>query len=291
MKIHSFKVAQRGAIAFGDVISHLMSLPIESRLRNVTGTDIRLEDASPDGRYLDFGCIRHDGPGRASATDPITDFDLGDHEGFGQETAAYFEPGPAQILTVQYNHYGPRASKIQLYLLQFARIIGGKQETVDPSDDKDGFSLSPVLKSEAAERLKHMGLVKKIKVSLFVPGVLAGNNLSQPSLGSLLSNPLVGSSETFSFSLSVSRTRGKTLSLEHVRQIAAELLGSRDDVSKIQITGMESDDSPREPLDLLQARLEADPPIPRIGRRYDRKDRWAALKQTYDIWLSNGQLA
>ena len=81
------------------------------------------------------------------------------------------------------------------------------------------------------------------------------------------------------------------LSLEAVKEMVSELLGLRDDVSAIQIMGMETEDSPQEPLDLLEARLEADPPVVKTGRRYGRQERWAALMQTFDIWHGNGQLS
>jgi hypothetical protein len=128
-------------------------------------------------------------------------------------------------------------------------------------------------------------------MTLYVPGLLASNASDRPSLGQLLNTPLVGSAETLRLQLSVSRGRGKSLSLNHVRQIATDLLGLRDDVSTLEITAMESDDAPREPIDLLQARLEADIPIQRTGRRYGRDERWAALRQTFAVWSSNGQLA
>lgn len=289
MKIHAFRISQRGTITLEEVLTHISSLPLDDRLRDISGCGIRLEDGrqGTSSWFLDFGALQHDGPGRASPLDPIRDFDLEEHEGFGQETAAYYHINQKAFI-LQYNHFGPRISKIQAYLSDFARLLNKQAGGLATEDD--GFMLIPILKPEAADRLKQMSIVKSIEIALFVPGVLASKFDFAPSLRQILDGPLVASAESFKFQLSVSRKKGKSLSLEHVKQLAKDLLGVRDDVSTIQITAMESDDAPREPLDLLEARLIADPVIRKSGRRYARDDRWSALKHTFDIWLDNNQL-
>jgi hypothetical protein len=81
------------------------------------------------------------------------------------------------------------------------------------------------------------------------------------------------------------------LRVNHVRSIVSELIGIRDDVSELNVLAKETEDSPSEPVDFINARLEADIPVHRTGRRYGQRERWAALKQTYDTWRENGQLS
>lgn len=136
-----------------------------------------------------------------------------------------------------------------------------------------------------------MGVVKNLEITVNVPALKESELATRPSLASILNHPLVSSSDTLRIQLSVSRRRGKSLALNHVRTIASDLLDARDDVSKLEIVAKEDDEAPREPLDLLEARLEADPPILLRGRRAAREDRWQAIRQTLDIWHANGQLA
>ncbi|MET4244607.1 DUF6731 family protein [Bradyrhizobium sp. RT10b] len=285
MKIHAFRVIQAGPISLQDVFSHIHSLPLDQRLIDSNGTPLRIEEAVPGTSVwsVDFAAIKHEGPGRAAFDAPIEDFDLEDQEGFGHETALYFDAS-MQFLTLQYNHYGPRIARIQSYLYYFARSLAG--EGLDTT--QYGFGFTPVLKADAADRLNHMGIVKNIEISFYVPGMLAQQNTERQSLNSFLDNPLVGSAEKIRISLSAGRARAGSLAVNHVKQIVHDLLGARDDVDALNITAQESEEAPKEPVDFIEARLEADIPVARVGRRYGRPERWAALKQAYDTWNANG---
>jgi hypothetical protein len=78
VKIHAFRVIQVGGVSLDAVFEHLNTLPLEGRLKNVVDSPLRLEAAHKVGTfwYADFAGIKHDGPGRASATTAIEDFDL-----------------------------------------------------------------------------------------------------------------------------------------------------------------------------------------------------------------------
>ena len=129
MKIHAYKIEPRGDISLDQVLRHINEIPFEERLRTVSNGDIRLEIGNRAGNFwtLDFGGIRPDGPGRASATMPIADFDMNADEGFGQETAAVYNVATG-FMALQYNHFGPRHARIQGYLFRFARAAAGLVE-------------------------------------------------------------------------------------------------------------------------------------------------------------------
>ncbi|MDB5596268.1 MAG: hypothetical protein JWM36_3229 [Hyphomicrobiales bacterium] len=287
MKIHAFKVDQLGALDMRQVLERIAALPLDKRLRTISGVDLRLEDLLVAGDYAlaDFATIRHEGPGRASVSNPIEDFELEDTEGFGHETALLYSKTSRAIL--QYNHSGPRVARIQTYLSGFCRdFIEG-----DGADGEvSGYGFSAVLSTDAAARLMHMSLVKKLEVSMYVPGVVANGALKDASLNSFLSNPLVGSAEKFSFSISAQRGKTSTLNLSQAKSFISDLLGIKEDVFSLCITAREDEDAPSEPIDLLRARLEADIPVQKTGRRFGRKERFAALRQAFEAWQANQQL-
>lgn len=287
MRIHAYKVSKIGQTSLSDVLKYICAVPLSGRLRAIGTSSIRLEEASESGNFwsVDFGCIKHDGPGRASIDGPISDFDLEESEGFGHETALYFDKR-SDYATLQYNHFGPRISSIQGYLSQIAR-----EATQAADGGLEGLVFSPVMKAQAADRLSHIGIVKNIQVSVHVPGALASSENNGRSLGQLLRNPLVGSAETLSMRLSVNSARGRSLSIEHVKELVGDLLGHRDDVQKLEIVAKENDEAPREPIDLLEARLEAYMPLERTGRRFARETRLSALRQCFSAWVSNGQFS
>lgn len=139
MKIHAYRVLQVGSLSLGDLLRALTTQTLGERHRVIYGAGIRLDEIQEHGGrwYLDFGGIRHEGPGRASAEDPITDFDLEDHEGFAHETAAIYDISTG-IVGLQYNHYGPRINRIRSYLFQLASQHGASSEI-------NGFGFNAIL--------------------------------------------------------------------------------------------------------------------------------------------------
>jgi hypothetical protein len=288
MKIHAFRVIQTGTISLDAVLTHIEQLPLEERLKAVGDSPLRIEQAVRAGDFwlIDFAGIKHEGPGRASVATPIEDFDLTEEEGFGHETAFCFNT-QSSFLTLRYNHYGPRISRIQTYLYGFARSL-----SADPNSPNEGFAFSPVLKADAADRLNHMGIVKNIEISFYVPGVRAQQDGGgRQSLNSFLDNPLIGSAEKVRLQLSAGRARPSSIAVNHVKSMITDLLGVRDEVYDLKIIAQENEDAPKEPVDFIEARLEADIPVARVGRRYGLQERWAALRQAFNTWNANGQFA
>jgi hypothetical protein len=58
----------------------------------------------------------------------------------------------------------------------------------------------------------------------------------------------------------------------------------------LNITAQESEEAPREQVDFIEARLEEDVDVQRVGRRYGRNERWEALRQMYERWRADGHL-
>jgi hypothetical protein len=264
---------------------------LKSECGTVSDGSIRLENENRTraGWFLDFGGFRPDGPGRGSPTAPIRDIDLGEDELFGQETAAFYDP-ISEFMTLQYNHFGPRSGRIQGYFYRFSKVVAGQQEDEEPSEPADGFTLVPVMKADSVETFNRAAVIRNIDITVYVPGVRATPGIQRRSLGGILDNALIGSSDTLQMRLTAGRSRNSSLSLPAARQFVTELLGFREDVSDLRMTIREVEEGPTEPLDLLEARLQSDIPIQRLGRRYGRSERWQAVKQAFDVWSANGQL-
>lgn len=289
MKIHAYNVSAQGAATLDTLFTQVQGYTLEQRLRSISGSEIRVEAAEQRNNlwFVDFGGIRPDGPGRASAATPIEDFDLDDTEGFAHETAALYDPA-SSFIVMQYNHFGPRSGRIQAYLSMLAREMGNGGPSTHP--EGDGFAFFPVLKPSAADRLNSMGIVKNVEFSFYVPGVLANDGGQRQALGALLNNPLIGSADRVRIQLAASRDRAGSLAVNHVRQVVSDLLGVRDELFDLSVMAKETEESPTEPVDLVEARLEADIPVQRIGRRYGRDERWQVLQQAFATWRANGQL-
>jgi uncharacterized protein DUF6731 len=209
VKIHAYKIVSRGNLSLDQVLTYIAGLPLEDRIRLVSSGEMRLEAANKTGQIwsLDFGGMRSEGPGRASRARPITDFDLGEDEAFGEETAAIFNISTG-FMALQYNHRGPRQSRIQGYLFRFARLIAGLDEDVR-IDDENGFILQPILKSGAIERFRRAAIVKSLTLSVFVPGLsqVEVPERRRQSLSGLLRDPIVGGAESLKFEIRASRRR------------------------------------------------------------------------------------
>ncbi len=292
MKINAYKVVQRGEATLPQLLHHLSGLDHEHRAAEVQGSTMKLEEVQVDQHgvwRLDFTKFRLYGPGRASLSRPIAAFELEEDESFGEETAAVFWPKTGYMM-IQYNHHGPRFAAIESYFHQFSIALRAQQAAA-PAAESTGFGVVPVLRPDSAVRLERMRILSKIEFTVFVPGALAMESQTRPSLNSLLDNTVVQSAQNVTIEVSAGRNRGAALVLEPAKQLINDLLGVRDEVSQLRVTGQQDEDAPREPIDLLEARLQADIPLVRgPDHRYGRAERWAALDQAYDAWIGSGHL-
>ena len=234
MKVHAFKITARGDFSLDQVLAYINQIPLEERLRPIGGGDLRLEAAQKAGNVwsLDFGSIRSQGPGRASPTTPIADFDMNDDEGFGEETAAIFNTSTG-FMAIQFNFRGPRSGRIQSYLFRFARLMGGLVEDV-PDDDDHGFTLSPVFKHGVVEQFNRAAVVKKFRMSIFIPGIAHAEHTTRQSLSSILDNPVIGSGANLNLEISAGRKKRSSLNIPAIRTMAREALGLGDAVQSLE---------------------------------------------------------
>lgn len=291
MKIHAYRIRPRGEVGLTQVLQDIRGLGLADRLKNVSGVLLRLEHCEQQGPYwlLDFNWIQREGPGRASPDEPVSDFDLEENEGFCAETAALFHP-ESEFLLLQYNHYGPRTRRIQHYLYRHALRMADLNVEEEQHAERHGFDFHPLLHGDAADQLDRAGLVKRIAVTVHIPGVRARPEARRRSLGGLLDMPLMGAAESLHFEVSASRKKSSSLSLSRVKRTIDDLLGSRDDVSQLTVVVKENEDAPQRPLDLLKARVEADVSVRLEGRRYPRDERLRALRSTFEAWRDERML-
>ncbi len=291
LKVHAYHIVQRGNVSLVQTLTHVAQLQLPNRLRTVSAVPMRLEHCVQQGPYwlMDFTLIRRKGPGRASPTEPVSDFDLEDDEGFGEETAAIYAPNSG-FMALQYNHYGPRQSRIQAYLHSMSLAVAGQPDHVELPDSQNGFDFNPLLKAEAVDRLDNLGIIKTISASFHVPGVLARPEARRRSLTGLLDMPIMGGAQNVQFEISAGRGKERSLHPNRVRQAVRELLAAREEINSLTVTAKENADAPSEPVDFLDARLETDVEVALVGRRYPRAQRLAALRLAFETWRDDDLL-
>lgn len=287
MKIIAFKVHERSDISLDNVLNYIKMLPYEERFYRTSNGNVRLEKAvrSQSGNWhLDFTKIRTSGPGKTPLAAPIEDFELNDGDGFGEETAVYYDK-ELSVIIMQYNHYGPRAPSISSYLYAFSRKISKKPVNIDKNEEKDGFNLIPIMKPDARDKLQHMKLARSMVFSIHIPGINTDEINQNQSLGKILDNPLVAQAETLKVEIKASKKRDASLPLSLIKDAVRSLLGERANLTELKIVAREDEEAPAAPIDFLEARLQADVPLVLHGaQRYPLEERWEALQRTFQSW-------
>ena len=179
MKVHLFQVhTLEGESRLEDLLEAISIHPLDQRVRTIGHQDIRLEYIAPPRSrsnpspywLMDFTRMRFEnGPGKISRDDPIEAFDLGDEDGFGEETAVLFDP-VTQHMLIQYNHNGARAGKIEEYLCCYDGAIVGK------------YSLHVVLDRSATARLSQKAIINKLHFKVAPPRITASQRNNNVSL-------------------------------------------------------------------------------------------------------------
>ena len=295
MRIHAFRVMPLGqalpqnTLSMDDVIDTILSRPLEDRMLGIDST-LRIEAGqrnSSGSWFLDFTEIRQRGPGRCSPNSPISDFDLADNEGFGEETAAYFD-GSSGFIIIQYNHRGAKARSIQTYFQGVVLQIARERHLAAQAQ---GFNFAVVLRPGALARFNDHRHIRAIELSVSVPMVRESDRGVQ-SLSQVLETGAAVGATTLELKMTVGRERHGRLNIDAIRNIVTELLPlGGDSVNSLSIkTG--DGDGPAEIIDLLNERLEQQVVVPtgRNSRRLDRNARWHALEETFNAWTTDGLL-
>lgn len=288
MKVHLFRVMTvDGAESLQDLLATIAADELEDRLRNVGQQEIRLESILPPHTglnrsaywLLDFTKLRFEhGPGKISRNAAIEGFELEDEEGFGEETAALFDP-VSQHLLIQYNHNGPRAGKIEEYLCNYEDGRIGK------------YSLHIVLDQTANDRLAHKDIITKIQFKVASPRITQGQRQANVSLGRAVEMADNLDGETIEVTVSAGHGR---LTMARVQETIAALRnlipGHGDPVDSplktFKVSGKNGVNATTDEINMLLSKEEVEIDGLQMGGdlRYTQQSRWDGLGRARRGW-------
>lgn len=261
---------------------------LAARLRVVGHQEIRAEavlrprtDENPTPYWLlDFTKIRFEhGPGKAGRAAAIEGFELGADEGFGEETAALYDPAHA-VLLVQYNHFGVRAGTIQQYL----SLYNYEAEVIR------SYELLMRMDDNAEIRYANKQLIKKLHFKIAPPKMTRGQRQGNVSLGRSLDVSDSLGAESIEIVVTSGRRTEATLNTQGVRALVQRLLPMRgaDDpvLTKLEVAGRETPADPTDVLNLIAPKLEFSFPDLVLGDdlRYTQRSRWDGLLRARQGW-------
>lgn len=282
MKVHLYDVVcTPESTRLECILQATKDLPVAKREIKVGETPLRLETAKLDAKLwlLDFAGARYDhGPGKVARDTAITDFDLGEDEGFGEETAALYDP-QAKRLYVQYNHYGPRAQTIAKYLSLVAPTLN------------TAVSLHAKLDTTAEIRLAKAKAIRRITAK--VASVVATDKFKDAGVSVRRAAELARSIGGETVTITISASRGGRLSAGARTLLGTlqKLVPKPDDqapspIETLKAVTIPSNEAPADEIDLLMPRLstEVGNLVPGPGLRYTQQSRWDALRSAHTQW-------
>ncbi|MER9457994.1 hypothetical protein [Mesorhizobium sp. M0478] len=293
MRVHAYRVAQRGPRSLEALLDWLWARPIHNRSFAGKAPTMRLESLEKlDGFIMaDFAAPRlGHGPGKMAPAVPVTAIAMEEGHSFAEDTAFVVDAATG-YMALQYNHAGPRLGSVRDYLFSADKAAGMPGGAQPLSADAFGFGVGSVLRPEAYARLRRFGIFRSVEVEISLPGALAVDLEEGRSLSSVLNAPLPDGVETMSIKLQSTAARGGQLAAEGVWGIADDIVRLGNAVRSAIIVGKVDDDSRQEEVDLISERLSTDVRIQLgNGMRYDRNDRWNALRRALESWREAGML-
>ncbi len=281
MKVHAFKVdKQDDSAPLEDVLVLVeRQANLRERIRIIRNSEIRAEAVEQrDGVWLmDFVRIRTDhGPGRVSRDAEVEGFDFDDEEGFGEETAALFDPATGYIL-IQYNHFGVRAASIADYLCAFNEAANNL------------YTFKPKYDGDVERRLLNQGITRKVAFTLDVSKMSAQDRQRGEALSEAISYGRDSGADKIKVEISVSGDRNRSLAEKARNAITSlqNIMGQNPEaVTKLEVAGKEDRDAITEVLDLIGHRLSVEFSDLQVGPdlRYPREERWTALLRARNGW-------
>lgn len=282
MKVHAYRVRRhQNSAPLEQLLRQIEVTPLVRRDRRLGHVEVRCEAVRRRRNgtwFMDFVRLRFDhGPGRVHRSRPIRGFNLRQHEGFGEETAALYDP-VSHYMLIQYNHHGVRAGKIQEYICEFVH------------DPPYAFELIPKYDEETERRLQRKTIFRRLDFKIATRGMNAGDRRAGIALTDAIEMGNRFGAEDITISLSAGRGRPRGLIVQSVTEALNWLRRSHgldpDSVSRIVVTGRDAIDSETEILDLLAQRLITEFQDLPVGRdlRYPRNARWSALERARIGW-------
>lgn len=256
-------------------------------MRKVGSLPYRLESAieptdSDPFWLIDFTKIRYDGgPGKAKQASPVESFDMGGGYGFAEETAVLYDATNGWLV-VQYNHHGPRAQAIGDYF------------SIYDSENLNFYELLLQLNQSAQARLSKKKIFTKLQIHVAPSRLSPAFRKANVSLvSSLESQNKEFGGDFVMVEIGLDRDSNKSLNIKKWLPSFLKMANEEESVSTLRIYGRDDADSTIDPVDLISERLEIvrhSLPLD-AGLRYPQKDRFAALKGAYKVWLKDGVIA
>lgn len=281
MKVHAYKVEfTDGSQPLEEVLQQIENeQSLRERIRLINQVELRAESITQqDGLWLmDFVRIRTShGPGKVGRDSEVEGFEFEEEEGFGEETAALYDPTTGYIL-IQYNHFGVRAGAIADY---FSAYDGTENNL---------YTFKPKYDEDVERRLLNHGITRKISFCLDVTRMSEQDRQRGRPLSEAIDYGRQNGADKIKVEISVQGERNRSLAQGALDGLAAlrSILGQNPDaVTKLEVSGKENQDSVTEVLDLIAHRLSVEFNDLVLGAdlRYPRDERWRALTRAKNGW-------
>ena len=281
MKIHAYKVDSfDGSRTLQDVLLQIESEPsLRERIRLINQVELRAKSVSQkNGLWLmDFVRIRtSNGPGKVGRDSEVEGFEFDEEEGFGEETAALYDPASGYIL-VEYNHFGVRAGAIADYLSAY----DGTETSL--------YTFKPKYDEDVERRLLNHGITRKISFCLDITRMSEQDRQRGRALSEAIDYGRQNGADKIKVEISVQGERQRSLAKNALDGLSAlrSILGQNPDaITKLEVSGKENQDSVTEVLDLIAHRLsiEFNDLVLGADLRYPRDERWRALVRAKNGW-------
>jgi hypothetical protein len=281
MKVHAYKVEfTDGSQPLEEVLQQIENeQSLRERIRLINQVELRAESITQqDGLWLmDFVRIRTShGPGKVGRDSEVEGFEFEEEEGFGEETAALYDPTTGYML-IQYNHFGVRAGAIADY---FSAYDGTENNL---------YTFKPKYDEDVERRLLNHGITRKISFCLDVTRMSEQDRQRGRPLSEAIDYGRQNGADKIKVEISVQGERNRSLAQGALDGLTAlrSILGQNPDaVTKLEVSGKENQDSVTEVLDLIAHRLSVEFNDLVLGAdlRYPRDERWRALTRAKNGW-------
>lgn len=281
MKVHAYKVEfTDGSQPLEEVLQQIENeQSLRERIRLINQVELRAESITQqDGLWLmDFVRIRTShGPGKVGRDSEVEGFEFEEEEGFGEETAALYDPITGYML-IQYNHFGVRAGAIADY---FSAYDGTENNL---------YTFKPKYDEDVERRLLNHGITRKISFCLDVTRMSEQDRQRGRPLSEAIDYGRQNGADKIKVEISVQGERNRSLAQGALDGLTAlrSILGQNPDaVTKLEVSGKENQDSVTEVLDLIAHRLSVEFNDLVLGAdlRYPRDERWRALTRAKNGW-------
>lgn len=281
MKVHAYKVEfNDGSRPLEEVLREIENeQSLRERIRLINQVEVRADFIEQqNGLWLmDFVRIRSShGPGKVGRDSEVEGFEFDEEEGFGEETAALYDPESGYIL-VQYNHFGVRAGAIADYLSAY----DGAENNL--------YTFKPKYDEDVERRLLNHGITRRISFSLDVTRMSDQDRQRGRPLSEAIEYGRQNGADKIKVEILVQGERSRSLAQGALDSLSAlrSIIGQNPDaVTKLEVSGKENQDSVTEVLDLIAHRLsiEFNDLVLGADLRYPRNERWRALIRAKNGW-------